>query len=292
MSRLSVVVGCARVAALAALSSVVAHPALATDRASPQFQPPKSYYLALGDSIAYGYQSHKHAAGLPPAGFDTGYVDGFAHRLRELRRDVIVVNYGCAGESTTTLIAGPCPSNAFGLALHDGFAGSQLDAATTFLAAHPGQVSPITLNVVGADVQEFVAGCAGDPDPDCISNRAPAALAAYGSRLALILDRLRAAAPNAELIVNGDWNSNPEIDAEAERLFGALNEVIAAAAREYAFFADMAPVFNPGGEEARRNAVCALTLVCDAGDTHPSDAGYLAMAEAVYDTSLYARLEE
>ncbi len=42
---------------------------------------PQSYYLALGDSIAYGYQPGK---GGPPGAFDTGYVDPFAARLRKL----------------------------------------------------------------------------------------------------------------------------------------------------------------------------------------------------------------
>jgi hypothetical protein len=33
-----------------------------------------------------------------------------------------------------------------------------------------------------------------------------------------------------------------------------------------------------------------LTLLCSEGDGHPSDAGYRAMAEAVFEASGYARL--
>ena len=36
---------------------------------------PKQYYLALRNSITYGYQADKHAAGLPPPAFNTGYGD-------------------------------------------------------------------------------------------------------------------------------------------------------------------------------------------------------------------------
>ncbi len=43
--------------------------------------PPKRYYLALGDSLAYGFQPDKALAGLPPQAFNTGYVDLFAARL-------------------------------------------------------------------------------------------------------------------------------------------------------------------------------------------------------------------
>ena len=57
-----------------------------------------------------------------------------------------------------------------------------------------------------------------------------------------------------------------------------------------AFYANLLPVFNPPGDEARIAALCTLTLACSEGDTHPSDAGYRAIAEVVLDVSGYARL--
>ena len=45
---------------------------------------PKGYYLALGDSISYGFQPTAWPGAGPPA-FDSGYVDVFASRLREGR---------------------------------------------------------------------------------------------------------------------------------------------------------------------------------------------------------------
>src|SRR5436305_1963363 len=38
----------------------------------PVFDPPKGYYLALGDSFAYGYQPAKGNAGLPASSFSSG----------------------------------------------------------------------------------------------------------------------------------------------------------------------------------------------------------------------------
>jgi hypothetical protein len=50
-----------------------------------------------------------------------------------------------------------------------------------------------------------------------------------------------------------------------------------AAAANRAGFADPVAVFNPDGDTGA--ALCMLTLLCSDGDGHPSDAGYLAIAE-------------
>ena len=100
MTRAKIVVACA-------LSGVALAAPLALGGTERQaLAPPQAYYLALGDSIAYGVQPPKASAGLPPSGFDTGYVDFFAARLRALAPKIRVVNYGCPGESTKTFIAG------------------------------------------------------------------------------------------------------------------------------------------------------------------------------------------
>ena len=58
------------------------------------------YYVAVGDSISYGFQTAKAVAGQPPRAFDTGYVDFVAARLRRQQRDLRVVNFACPGESS------------------------------------------------------------------------------------------------------------------------------------------------------------------------------------------------
>ena len=275
-------------ALLAAATLSSAAPAWSADPA-PKFNPPKQYYLALGDSHAYGFQSWKFAAGLPPAAFNTGYVDMFALRLRAIRSDIAVVNYGCPGESSTSFLAGPCPFTALGLPLHDEFEGSQLDAATAFLTAHPGLVSPITVQLFGNDMLDLIRRCAGDFA--CIQGEAPAAIAALGRNLRVILGRLRQAAGEAEIIVLGGWNGRIDFLAETDPLFGAANAALASAAADArARFADLVPAFNPPDADARTSAICALTLYCTDGDGHASDAGYRAIAGAVFSASDYARL--
>ena len=123
----------------------------------PVYQAPQSYYLALGDSMAYGFQPTKATPGARPSDFDTGYVDVFAARLRKLSPKIEVVNYGCPGESTVTFTRGGCGGLADGFKLHDTFRGSQLKAALSFLRAHPGQVSPVTLTLWGGDLAPLSA---------------------------------------------------------------------------------------------------------------------------------------
>src|ERR1041384_353398 len=95
---------------VAALLVAAAVPALAAPAApGPVYTPPQRYYLALGDSIAFGLQPDKNEKGLPPSGFTTGYVDVFARRMRKLAPKIRVVNYGCPGETAQTFIARGCP---------------------------------------------------------------------------------------------------------------------------------------------------------------------------------------
>ena len=88
-----------------ALALALTASGLAGTASGPVYQPPQSYYLALGDSMAYGFQPTKAKPGARPSDFDTGYVDVFAARLRKLSPKIQVVNYGCPGESTVTFTA-------------------------------------------------------------------------------------------------------------------------------------------------------------------------------------------
>jgi len=278
-------------AALAALAVTVGSATAASATPLPRPTPPKNYYLALGDSVAYGFQTSKALAGLPPDAFNTGYADLFAARLRQLRPRIATVNYSCPGESTTSFLL-PCIWKTSGHALHNDYAGSQLDAALAFLATHRGQVSPITLSLNGNDINDFLRTCPPG-DLACIQNGAPVAIAAYRARLTSILTRLRAAAPDAAIIVVGAYDPNIGAFAFADPLFTQLNQAQqAAAATVRARFADPFPVFNPQGDDAAETtAICTLTLLCTEGDGHPSDAGYRALADIVWAASGYAAFQ-
>jgi lysophospholipase L1-like esterase len=279
----------AKIVAFAVASALVASPLAIGGSREAISASPQKYYLALGDSLAYGIQPAKVDAGLSPSGFDSGYVDLFARRLRMLSPTLRVVNYGCPGESTRTFVAGGCPWLAGGRELHDAFQGTQLNAALAFLRAHPGEVSPITVNLGGGDAEAFSAACKGSFA--CARARGPRAMAQLGSRLGSILRRLRLAAPKADIIAIGVWNNDIATARQSDPLYRALDLTLKkAAAGAGAHFADPFPLFDPQGSLAHRKArICAYTFICSRGDGHPTDAGYRAIAAAIFAASAYAR---
>ena len=246
----------------------------------PVYQPPQSYYLALGDSMAYGFQPTK--ANAPPSAVHTGYVDLFAARLKKLSPKIQVVNYGCPGESTVTFTRGGCDWLKGGGKLHDAFRGSQLAAAEAFLRAHPGKVSPITITLWGNDLPLPLSQNA---------KHAPSAIASFASRFTTILKQLRATAPAAEIIVTGAWNPEADRLARAEPLYRSLDAAIKrSATASRARVGDMfAALDGSGNIKTQQARLCRLTFFCSKGDPHPTDPGYRAMAEAFMTASGYPR---
>lgn len=275
------------VAAIACLAGV-AFIGSASPASSQVVHGPKQYYLALGDSITYGYQAYKHAAALPPSAYNTGYVDVFAEHLREIQPAITVVNYGCPGESTRSFLKGLCLWTEFGEQLHDTFAGRQLDAALSFLRTHRGEVSPITLTLWGNNVREFSAACQGDAS--CIANGAFKFIDDLSKDLAKILRALRKEAPDADIIVTGSWDSFIDGLEFVDPLFQLLNLSMAAAAEaEQARFANPFPLFNPQGDlHHEAETLCAMLLLCTPQpDSHPSDLGYQVLGDLVWNVSGY-----
>jgi len=244
------------------------------------YQSPQSYYLALGDSMAYGFQPTKAKA--PPAAVDTGYVDLFASRLRKLSPKLEVVNYGCPGESAQTFVRGGCDWLEHGGKLHDRFRGPQLKAALSFLRAHSGKVSPITVTLWGNDLPLPLSQNA---------KRAPSSIRSFARRFSSILRQLRAAAPNAEIIVSGAWNPEADRLAQSEALYRSVDAAIRrSAAASHARVANMfAALDGTGNAKAKSARLCALTFFCSKGDPHPTDAGYREMADAFMTASGYPR---
>ena len=142
---------------------------------------PQSYYLALGDSMAYGYQPDKASPETGLRRFARVYVDLFAASLRRLSPKIQVVNYGCPGESSVTFTRSGCPGLSDGFRLHDTFRGSQLKAALSFLRTHNGAGRYGDADALERRVGSLVGeGGSG----------APAAIASFKSRLSPIIRQL------------------------------------------------------------------------------------------------------
>jgi lysophospholipase L1-like esterase len=78
---------------------------------------------------------------------------------------------------------------------------------------------------------------------------------------------------------------------KSDPLFQSLNKTIATVTKAAkGHFADVFPAFNPQGNLTRERArICAFTFLCSEGDGHPTNAGYRAIAAAVWAASSYAR---
>lgn len=233
--------------------------------------------LALGDSISFGFQAPKMTIPPDPGDFGTGYVDVLSARDPSLQ----VTNFSCPGETTTTLINGGCIWTEAGFALHDAYQGSQLEAAVAFLRDHRRDSVTVTLSVWSNDIRELAEACGGDLG--CISERAPAEIAAFSARLGQILDALRKAGPSARITVLLGTHTFPPPSPEIDAVYAALNAAIVDTARaSRVTIADPRVVLNPSGDAERHAAICTYTLVCVTGgaDNHPSDAGYVVIANA------------
>jgi lysophospholipase L1-like esterase len=277
---------------MAVLLACVAAPAAAQN---PLFSAPKDYVLALGDSLTFGFQEAKFEANPDPANFTTGFVDDFVNRLSATPagRDVQVVNFGCPGETTSSFLAGPCAYHAFGFPLHDNYAGSQMAAAEAFLAAHRGQVGPILISLGANDVLAAITACGG-VNPQCINASLPGILAAVAANYEQVLARLRAAAPDAEIIAVALYNPYAVFDAQTNAVTNGLtafiNQDIGILAAGYRVrVADPLVAFDLTPPQPAR--LCSLTLFCGSGDIHASDAGYQVIADLIWAASGYARFE-
>ncbi|TAN33282.1 SGNH/GDSL hydrolase family protein [bacterium] len=286
-----------RLSALVAALAAVLVTTTSAAAAPGQYQAPRKYYLALGDSLAFGFELAKFDAELPnvtAASFDTGYVDDFAAAIHSVRPDVRVVNFGCPGETTSSYFTGCAWHAVKGLPLHDTYATAQEAAALAFLNAHPGEVSPITIDLGANDVLGLAAGC--NFVPSCLAQGAPAVLQSISTNLSTTLAELRAAAPRGEIIVMEYYNPLYVVAPSTDALLGQLNGVIAAAAAPYgARLADAFPVINHNPAFPSEGAsVCGLTGMCfpaPGGDIHPNDAGYALIAQRFWAASGYALLD-
>jgi lysophospholipase L1-like esterase len=247
--------------------------------AAPSQAPPgRPWVLSLGDSLGFGFQQERFIAAQVHATYRPddfpGYAGPLATRLSADGRRWTVTNLACPAETSATMLRSGCPF--VHALLHHPYAGTQLAAATRFLAAHRNGPGVVTLSIGANDVLDLLR-CR--PQPGCATDALPAAEQTLGSDLDTILAALHEAAPQALLLVLRPYNpfavGQPASDETARRLGAVLEQ---AAARHGATVVDAFADFNrrPG----ERERLCELTLVCTASrDIHPSDAGYRRLAE-------------
>jgi lysophospholipase L1-like esterase len=265
--------------------------------AAANFNPPKHYYLALGDSIAFGVQLGRFFRELAtgtydPTTFNTGYVDDFAGKLRTIDPNIETVNLSCPGEDTASYLGlTPCLFRAVfpTLPLHTVYGGSQEAAALSFLRNHPGQVSPITIDIGLNDAQLPCVLPGFVVDVPCLHRTMPAAMQSVAQNLPKILAELHEASPSSEIILMTYYDPYFVQDPSTDALIASLdNEIIGIATVNDVRIADAFGPFNRTGDEG--STICALTLMCPNLDPHPTDAGYSVIAQQLWNASGFSRL--
>jgi lysophospholipase L1-like esterase len=296
------------VAAIATLGALALAPAAGAAKIG-------STYLALGDSLTYGYHAAQFAKEYPainPANYSDGYASDFSAVLKAANPSLQFINDGCPGETSETFINGsglPVPGYCAGGAtgtpfpnvwLHHPYAaGSQLSDALTILKSNP-NVSPITLDIGANDVLQFLEHTCGFPATyTCTEAQVGAEYVKIQTNVSSILAQLRAAAPKAQIIVIGNYNPYPTIlpAPGGDKELAALNGLLASAAAKVsgASFTTVEPLFNASGffggsEKGDIPTICAFTAMCPGGkfnpaspaaDIHPTKLGYAVMAADV-----------
>ncbi len=260
----------------------------------PAHPVPQFSYLALGDSLAFGYSEAKFDSLYPnenPADYNTGYVDDFARVLKLRDPSLQVINDGCPGETTESFIVGPCQYQ-LSFPLHHPYVGgpdsSQLSDALAYLQANPGRVNPITVDIGANDALGVIEDTC-KLEAACIAEHAPALFAHIGANLGLILADLRGAAPHATIIMLGLYNPFGSSITGGNQLTAELNEVMEHVASSIgARFANPLPVFNPPGA-FEQPTICLLTNMCTPlVDIHPTDLGYAVLAGLILKQYLLA----
>jgi lysophospholipase L1-like esterase len=274
-------------ASVAFVAAVAVTPAVAAPASSAASTP--GLYLALGDSVAFGYvpSNAVPAPDYSDAASFVGYPEDLGTSL-----GLKVVNASCPGETTISMIAAGGQSNGCENApgssvgyrtffpLHVSYSGTQLAFAEQFLKSHP-TTSLVTINIGANDA--FV--CQETTADHCTS---PAELAGvlndiYHNLKAIYTGIRQVGGYHGTLVALSYYSlnyNNTKLDEQTT----ALDDTITTVTRDYGGY-----VAN--GYTAFYNASAPSHNSCTAGliipiphspcNVHPTSAGHLVLAAAI-----------
>ncbi|HEX4527093.1 MAG TPA: SGNH/GDSL hydrolase family protein [Gaiellaceae bacterium] len=244
-------------------------------------------YLALGDSVSFGYIADARYEYQNPNNF-IGFPDYVGQDL-----GMTPTNASCPGETTAGFISatgadnGCRPYKSF-FPLHTSYSGTQLDFATAFLNAHP-NTKLITIDLGANDAFILQNHCSTQPNPAaCIAAGLPGVLSSIGTNMDTIFRALQAAHFNGRLVVV-NYYSLDYSDQTGTAGTIALNQAVTShAAADGAIVADAFTAFKQAAASAGGHTCAAGLLNTTSGnqatcDVHPSQSGQQLLAQAVVD---------
>lgn len=244
-------------------------------------------YLALGDSVSFGY--------ITQAGFEYRNPDNFVGFPTYVGLDLgkTVTNAACPGEATGGFISATgtdngCRPYKAHFPLHTAYTGTQLQFATAFLNSHP-NTKLVTLQLGANDAFVLEAQCQTTPNPAaCIANGLPTLLATVESNLTTILTTIDAAHFNGKVVVV-NYYSLDYADVNSTGLTQLLNSAIKSAGdANGAIVADAFTAFKNASASSAGHTCAAGLLNTTPGnqatcDVHPSQSGAQLLAQSVVE---------
>lgn len=246
----------------------------------------KGRLLALGDSIAFGYN---------PFG-DFTKDKNFSGYPEDLKSDFSIKNSSCPGESSGSFISNTAPDNgcrayraAYPLHVNYGDNATQLDYALSRVTSSDPEDVPtqITLNVSGNDIFLLQGQCATQPNPAaCFAQGASALIGSIAQNVGTILGSLRGAGYQGPITYMNLYATDYS-DPNAIAFLNGLNGTVSNVARNN-FGAKIADAFGAFQTAAGSQSPCDAGLLIpkpdgSGCDVHPTAAGTAVLAQSVRD---------
>lgn len=240
-------------------------------------------YLALGDSLAFGYDP------TVPVNLNNyhGYPEFVSFRIHEK-----LANASCFGETSGSFLSPTAPDfgcrqwKQEGRPLFVSYSGTQMDYAVNYLLNNPNP-GLVTINIGGNDLALLQINC--NFDVTCELAGLPTVLAAYGQNMLTIFTNLRVQAKYHGPIVLLTYYAFNYTDPVQVGAFTELNGIASGIATSFGgkiadgFTAFLIATTPFGGDACKAGLL--IKLPDGTCDTHPSRAGQLLLAGAVLEAA-------
>lgn len=268
-----------RIAVLLALTAIGmgAIPAMASDDDA------RGGYLALGDSVPFGFSPLVTIAQRSNPNVFIGYPEAFA-----ALHDLTVTNLACPGETSGSMISSTSPDNGCRryrsrFPLHAAYSGPQLGYAVAFLESHR-NTELVSLSIGRNDLALLKRSC--DNVEACELAALPGMLAQMAQNLRTIFSAIRATAYEGSLVAVTYFAQNYR-DITEVTLIKAVDATLASVSREFdghkvdGFRAFRKATRHVDGDSCAAGLLIVLSESPLACDTHPSPAGRNLLARTM-----------
>lgn len=238
-----------------------------------QGETPPPTYLALGDSVAFGYN--------PLLDLRTHEVSGYPELVAE-QQGLAITNLSCPGEASggftsPTGADNHCRENREAYPLHAAYEGTQLAAATAYLREHP-ETALVTIDIGANDV--FLVDHICNRDLTCILANFVTTINDYNRNLDTILGQVRDYY-KGPLVALQIYNPYPA-DSTAQYAIEQINTALGDKVRYHGgIVADGMAAFTAAAKGDPCKAGLLIGMPDGTCDVHPTAEGAKVLADVI-----------